>query len=203
MPFQVLARILLQINRLPQIMHIHQLSVHYDGIEDRLLLRVNTTDDTEVCLWLTRRLTLALIPQLPKIVANQLAWSAPFETPLQSEGDKTLFAEFKQQEFMSQFDFSTPYKTPAKNLIQNSPLVVTDIRLSPQKDGYTLMVFLEKRGDQTPARTLEMRLAPQLTQGFLHLITQSLQQSGWNQVTALPMTQNQTGLNEAPKGLLN
>ncbi|MDI9331593.1 MAG: hypothetical protein QM527_09850 [Alphaproteobacteria bacterium] len=184
-------------------MHIHQLSVHYDGIEDRLLLRVNTTDDTEVCLWLTRRLTLALIPQLPKIVANQLAWSAPFETPLQSEGDKTLFAEFKQQEFMSQFDFSTPYKTPAKNLIQNSPLVVTDIRLSPQKDGYTLMVFLEKRGDQTPARTLEMRLAPQLTQGFLHLITQSLQQSGWNQVTALPMTQNQTGLNEAPKGLLN
>lgn len=53
-------------------MKIHQLTVHYDPSEDRLLLRIGTTDQTEIQAWLTRRMTLKLAPALPKVLANQI-----------------------------------------------------------------------------------------------------------------------------------
>ena len=48
-------------------MQIHQLSLTYDEIEDRILLRVNTTDESEALFWFTRRMTFHILPTLPQI----------------------------------------------------------------------------------------------------------------------------------------
>lgn len=45
-------------------MNIHQLSVHHDERQDRLLLRLNTQDQQEFRFWLTRRMTLRLMPAI-------------------------------------------------------------------------------------------------------------------------------------------
>ena len=43
-------------------MNIHQLSARYNQEQDRILVRINSTEGTEMRLWFTRRLTLALWP---------------------------------------------------------------------------------------------------------------------------------------------
>ena len=47
-------------------MNIHQLSVHHEERQDRLLLRLNTKDQQEFRFWLTRRMTLRLLPAIEK-----------------------------------------------------------------------------------------------------------------------------------------
>lgn len=96
-------------------MNIHQLSVTYSPTEDRLLLRINTTTQEEIQVWLTRRMTMNLMPHLPKIAAEQLALSAPVQTPLLTEQDKQVFADFKQHEHIRQADFCNPTKRAKKS----------------------------------------------------------------------------------------
>ena len=51
-------------------MNIHQLSVTYDPLEDRVLLRVNTTTQEEVRVWLTRRMLTQMLPHLPREIGR-------------------------------------------------------------------------------------------------------------------------------------
>ena len=54
-------------------MNIHQLSVRYLPEQNRILLSVNTTDGQELDLWLTRRMVLAMSPQLNRIAMDHFA----------------------------------------------------------------------------------------------------------------------------------
>jgi hypothetical protein len=45
-------------------MGIHELSVVYDEVHDRLLWRINTHEAQEYRFWMTRRLILRLMPHL-------------------------------------------------------------------------------------------------------------------------------------------
>ena len=56
-----------------QRMNIHQLSLLHDPIQDRILLRISTTEREEIRLWLTRRLTLGLQPYLKRASVDPAA----------------------------------------------------------------------------------------------------------------------------------
>ena len=54
-------------------MKLDQLAARYNPDQDRILLRMNTSDSDELRLWLTRRLCLNLWPKFKAIVAQQVA----------------------------------------------------------------------------------------------------------------------------------
>jgi hypothetical protein len=97
-------------------MNIHQLSVNYLQEQDRILARINTTDGAELRVWLTRRLTLGLMPLLHKIVTEQVAkqeaLKAPHFSPIAAADARTkaLLADFKKEESLQKSDFQTPFK---------------------------------------------------------------------------------------------
>ena len=184
-------------------MNIHQLSVSYTPSEDRLLLRINTTTQEEIQVWLTRRMTVNLMPHLPRIAAEQLALSAPMETPLLTEQDKSMFASFMQQEHIHQSDFSTPYQAGQRMLLEQ-PMVLTDLKMTPQPDGMTLVVLQERTGGDRPSRNLELRLKPHLIHGLLHLIQEIWPKTGWADAVRIEPTHlPETGMPAGPKALLN
>ena len=78
-------------------MNIHQLSLLHDPIQDRILLRISTTEREEIRLWLTRRLTLGLQPYLKRASVDLIAKEASPETALPTPQAKEMLAEFKQQ----------------------------------------------------------------------------------------------------------
>ena len=53
-------------------MQIHQMSVTYLPEQDRILLRINTTEGEETRMWLTRRLMVGLWPLLTKLLTDHL-----------------------------------------------------------------------------------------------------------------------------------
>jgi len=133
-------------------MNIHQLSLLHDPIQDRILLRISTTEREEIRLWLTRRLTLGLQPYLQRASVDLIAKEASVETALPTPQAKEMLAEFKQQENLQKADFATPYEEPVKFLLGENPLLVTDIQISPQNDGTLVLGFQEKIGEPPPPR---------------------------------------------------
>lgn len=172
-------------------MNIHQLSLTYSPNEDRLLLRINTTTQEEIHVWLTRRMTMNLMPHLPKIAADQLALRAPVQTPLLTEQDKQVFADFKQHEYIREADFSRPYQEGEKKLLDQA-LVLTDLQIKTLPEGMTLLVLQDRKTPESDVRSLELRLEPQLLHGLLHLIQEVWPKTGWSEVASAPSTAQAT-----------
>jgi hypothetical protein len=184
-------------------MNIHQLSLNHDPLQDRILLRINTTSKEEIRVWLTRRLTLGLQPHLERIGVDVLSKESAVQSPLHNEQARQMMAEFKQQENLSKADFSTPYAAPEKFLLGPEPLLVTDIQLSPQNDSTVVLAFQEKLG-APPHRGFQARVKADLIVGLQHLLRDAVAQAGWLKTDGLIQAEQTVPEAAAPpKGYLN
>jgi hypothetical protein len=184
---------------------IHQLTVNYDPSEDRLMLRVGTSDGGEAQAWLTRRMTLILSPHLPRTLEKQIEVLGLEADPSRKAAHKTgdESGAGRPKPWVSNTDLSQPYRPPVKSLMDGPPLLVTDIDIHPQSDGLTLLVFKERKPEQKGERKLELRLEPQLLQGFIHLISESLPRTEWMMVPAEVPREDPVLAQVPPKHLLN
>jgi hypothetical protein len=169
-------------------MNIHQLSVNYLQEQDRILVRINTTDAAELRLWFTRRLTLGLAPLLGKIVAEhvarQEAIKSPHISPMAAADAVTqqMLADFKKQEHLQKSDFQTPFKDNGTQLpLGAEPLLVTEVNMTPLASGQMQLVFSEKLPDVVKPRSFQIALEPKLTHGFIHLLDKAIEVSLWRE----------------------
>ncbi|MDP3248516.1 MAG: hypothetical protein Q8M93_16335, partial [Polaromonas sp.] len=97
-------------------MNIHQVSVSYVQEQDRLLIRINGKEGGELRAWMTRRLTLALLPVLSQTSTEQINKAAATPQPAAGAGDQRgkLLAAFETEAALRSGDFETPYR-PAED----------------------------------------------------------------------------------------
>jgi hypothetical protein len=181
-------------------MNIHQLSLHHDVLQDRILLRINTTAREELRVWLTRRLALGLQPHLERLGLEVMAPQAAVETPVADQEARQMMAEFKQQENLSKADFSTPYVEADTLPLGPDPLLITDIQMSPQTDGTILLGFQEKLGPP-PHRGFQARVKSDLIVGLQHLLRDAIQKAHW--LGAAPAVQALSEPASPSRGYLN
>ena len=169
-------------------MNIHQLSVNYLQEQDRILARINTTDGAQLRLWLTRRLTLGLMPLLNKVVTEQVAKQEALASPSISPTaaadarTKALLTEFKKEASLQKSDFQTPFKDqPAQLPMGAKPLLVTEVKVTPLANGQLQMAFSEKLPDTPNPRSFQIALEANLVHGFVHLLEKALATSLWAQ----------------------
>ena len=169
-------------------MNIHQLSARYSQEQDRILVRINSTDGTEMRLWLTRRLTLALWPTLNKAVVEHVARQDDGTSHLRDDASKKMLAEFQREAVLKDADFSTPYKdvqdtpdtvVPSTLPLGSAPLLVTEVRMTPVANGPLKIAFNEQLLGQENGRGFQVELAPPLVHGLVQLLERALQQSAW------------------------
>jgi hypothetical protein len=172
-------------------MHIHQMSVTYLPEQDRVLMRVNTTEGEEMRLWLTRRLMVGLWPLLTKMLTAHLlkleGAGASLETA--DETLRRMLAEFRKEEFLQHADFDTPFQEGQTRLpLGEEPLLVTDVDATPMASGPLRLSFNERPpgGDAKP-RSFQMEMEPRLMQGLMHLLEQALGQSQWREAFVAPL----------------
>jgi len=166
-------------------MQIHQMSVTYLPEQDRILMRVNTTEGEEMRMWLTRRLMVGLWPLLTKLLTEHLLKLEAGGATLSGANPelKKMLADFRKEEFLQHADFDTPYKEGQGELpLGEDPLLVTDVDASPLTSGPLRLNFNERppQGDAKP-RTFQMEMQPKLMQGLMHLLEQALLQSQWRE----------------------
>jgi hypothetical protein len=169
---------------------IHQLSVNYLQEQDRILVRINTTNAQELRLWFTRRLTLGFMPMVNKIVsqwvAKQEAAASPTITAAATADAQTqaLLAEFKREESLQKSDFQTPYKAPTALPLGPEPLLVTEISITPLPSGQLQLAFKEilpvdQDQPTSQPRSFRIALEQKLVHGLMHLLEKAVATSQW------------------------
>lgn len=164
-------------------MHVRQMSISYQPEQDRILVRVNTSEERELQFWFTRRLTLGLTPLLERIATDAAARrGGPATTHLASAdpATKKAIADFNRNETIRAADFSTPYQAPQAHApLFDTPLLITEVNIAPIAAGTLRLHCSEKLGGAPQARQFELALSETLTHAFMHLLERALGASQW------------------------
>ena len=173
-------------------MNVHQLSVSYVPEQDRILVRINTTEGRELHFWLTRRLTLGLSPVLDKVVTEHsarqgVAGVAPAQVVAMDPVAKKAVAEFQRNENLRSADFSTPYQPAAQNPpLFEQPLLLTEVNITPLANGQLRIACAEKLPGGGAPRAFQLGLTQHLIHALMHLMERAVQQSRWRDVVGAP-----------------
>lgn len=158
-------------------MNIHQLNVSHNDRQDRLLLRVNTQTAEEFRFWLTRRLTLRLLPGLQQVLGRLESKAPQMVAP--DPASQQMLTELKRDAFLQKADFKTPYTEKAQQLpLGDEPMLVTDVQLNFQTAGVQVMLQ-DKGAAEGLARTCQLHLQAPLVHGLVHLIQQAMDKAEW------------------------
>ena len=193
-------------------MNIHQVSATYVQEQDRILVRINTPQGDEMRLWFTRRLCLSLWPTLERAVlaTSELATRQDSSTPQpQAPMTQRLVGSFKRAAALQNADFTTPYESnaAARLPLGTEPLLVSEIRLTPQTDGALRIEFQENLAGMAAPRGFQVELVGTLMHGFVHLLERAIEQSQWWQrpdfITSAAAAQTERPSEAEPPRYLN
>lgn len=150
---------------------IQQLNLGYNVQQDRLLLRVGLSDDTELVLWITNRIARQLwqllngetyLPTADSIQADALPADA--------------MEQFKQEaqavENLKKMDFATKYQ-PRKEMLNDGALLAIQLKLSGDHIKHLDVVCLE-------GVTVGLNLPQPLILALCNMLQLSVRESGWN-----------------------
>ncbi len=168
-------------------MDIHQISVHFDERNDRLLMRVNTLDAQEMRLWLTRRISTRLAGPLQTAITRMESGQASIAAP--DAQAKALLTELKHQEFLQKADLQTPYSAEKPTLpLGPEPMVVTEITIHIQGHQGAQIVFQDAGEPGIPARSCTLQMKPPLVHGMLYLLTNAMVVAQWQPATTAALS---------------
>jgi hypothetical protein len=150
---------------------IQQINISFNTEQDRLLLRVGLSDNTELLLWLTYRITRQLwqllngethLPTADSIQADALPGQA--------------VAQFKQEaqaaETLKKMDFATKYQ-PRKALRDEGALLAVKLALSGANIKHLNILCLE-------GVSVGVNLPPALILAVCNLLQISATKAGWS-----------------------
>jgi hypothetical protein len=147
---------------------IQQLNITYVSTEDRLLLKIGMTNQTELSVWLTYRVTkklAQLLQQLPINITADERINIPYNDALEQQ--------FAKQEMLQKLNFSSNYEQ-RQSLNQGQLFLVTDCRL-PEKNNQPRVLELICSNNQT----LNLALNDELLLGLANMLKQASQQAEW------------------------
>lgn len=156
---------------------LHQIQVRYMPQEDRILLRIKTTDRMEFRFWLTRRYVKLLWPIIIKML------EADHSVQLQTNAEaKSAVLSFQHQKAVQESDFATKFRDDSADLpLGESPVVLAKIQLKKRgKEGNVLCMHPEN------GKGIELAMNETLLHSFSKLLTDAVSISGWDIELRLP-----------------
>lgn len=158
---------------------IQQINLSYNADQDRLLLRVGLSDNTELLVWLTQRITKMIWQLLNNETNLPSATSIEVNAP-----PAQAVAQFKQEmqatETLNKLDFATEYH-PRPAVRNDGPMLVTSaITVAVEGKPPTLeMPCLE-------GVTVRMNLNQELILAICNMLQLSCKEAGWQIGVPLP-----------------
>jgi len=168
---------------------LHQMTVKYVPTEDRMLLRIATSEKTEYRLWLTRRFIATLWPALggqlaqtadlsglrPQAKASEAAAGALQAPPAVPSKVRDAVLGMEHQAAVQDSDFSRKHDEDTVDLTANSgPMVVVGAKVKPW-DGQRLVLGFQTANDVNVTVTLDKKLL----HGFCHMMATTVRSAEW------------------------
>ena len=150
---------------------LRQLNVSYVATEDRLLLKISTSDDQEYRAWCTRRYARLLLDRLETLFEKEVG-EAQQVVP---ETARKEVAELKHSSAVSEQAFQKPYEAePASYPLGEDGLVLT--RFSYREQGNDV-VAVTLSGEEGKGLTLNMD--NRLRHHFYEILARGCQRAQW------------------------
>jgi len=145
---------------------IKQFNAVYSRPEDRILLRLTTTDDAELRLWLTRAVFLELSQQCARVFRVAIAERVPAISVETVE-------EFEREVAQKTADFGTPFQPGKTQPLDANPLLVSAAKVERVDDRLDVALVL------TDGKRVTLHLADVWVRRLLELLTRVSRAAGW------------------------
>jgi len=168
-------------------MGIHQIEIRHDETEDRLLLRLSTTDNCEFRFWLTRRFTRRLWGML----VQMLEWDQAVKQQVNPETRRTVL-DIQHEGYSRQADYSKAFDEPQQAAPRRLPLGEAPVLLAQAK-GQKGEIGVQMLGlHPLQGQGIDITLDTKLLHMFTRLLREQVAKTDWEVNLAL-----YEGVNEA------
>lgn len=165
-------------------MQIRQIQVARDALQDRLTLRISSQADEEYRVWLTRRFLRELWPHLTALLSGHLAPRPQAATEANTRPEATE----------PQASFDKPFQEDkASYPLGMTPLLASEVKLSPVSDGIVQITFREGR-----ERSFNLSLNAEMLQALCAMLRNTAKQSAWDLALDYDKAPTSTASVEAP-----
>lgn len=150
---------------------LHQIQIQFVPREDRILLRIKTTDKSEFRFWMTRRYVKLLWPVVVKML------EADQQIQLQeNQAAKSAVLSFQHEKALQKGDFSTQFSEDSSNLpLGETPILLAKIQLKRRNDGGNLLCMHPEKGEG-----IDLGLNEVLLHSFSKLLADAVSVSDWD-----------------------
>lgn len=152
---------------------IQQLNLGYDGLEDRLLLRLGLADNTEVTVWLTRKMVKILWSMLQSSHVAPLLSPDSFSPETQPILDE--IARNVEPGIPQKMDFSETYQA-GRAPRTPQPVLPSDCRLVSLDQGKRYRLELEAKD----VYTVRIPLSPEIMQALTNMLQLATKEASWD-----------------------
>lgn len=159
---------------------IEQLQLVFNPEQDRLLLRVNTSDQEQLRFWLTRRLVKRLTPSLQSLLQSANDVPELQDRPLNDNAKQALF-DMEHQAIRDQVDFATEFRDEVESLplgsegiLVNTVKVTTQKGATPDQHQYALKLSDEK------GASVDINLNNQLLHSLYAVLVEGIRKTDWD-----------------------
>lgn len=145
-------------------MAIHQIQVRYDETQDRILLRLSTTEGSEFRFWLTRR----FVKRLWGMLVQMLEWDQAVQQQHDAQARRTVL-DIQHEGYAQQANYSRKFEeTPRTMPFGEAPVVLAKAQ-GKRRDGSTQILSLHPQQGQGIDMTLDTKL--------LHILSRLLREA--------------------------
>jgi hypothetical protein len=124
-------------------MQLRQLKIDFVPDQDRLLMRISTSDGKEVLLWITRRCVKLMWPMMLKMVETSLRIQRPGAT----QEARAALLGLEHERALQTADFSKPYQGAAlARPLGEEPILVTRMQCRTDENGKQVLTLLPTEG---------------------------------------------------------
>ena len=165
---------------MPPPMAIHQIQLQYNEHEDRLLLRLSTTDNSEFRFWLTRRFTKRLWGML----VQMLEWDNAVKQQVNPETRRTVLdiqheGYARQANYAKEFEESSQL-APRVLPLGEAPVLLSKARGKKGAHGAQLLGLHPEQG-----QGIDITLDTRLLHIFTRLLREQVAKTDWDVNLAL------------------
>jgi hypothetical protein len=119
---------------------LEQFSASYDAAQDRLLLRIRSSDDAEFRFWITRRYLALLWPLLMKMADDFSALKAT------DPATRSTLAELAHGEAVNKADFGSAYRDGSLYPLGEEPILLGRVTIKPLQGKTQTLTLLPQEG---------------------------------------------------------
>lgn len=152
-------------------MRIHQIQIRHDESEDRLLLRLSTTDNREFRFWLTRR----FVKRLWAMLVQMLEWDQAVRQQADPEMRRAVL-DIQHEGYAQQANYAKKFEdTPRQLPLGDAPALLAKAKGKKAENG-TQMLSLHPREGQG----IDITLDTKLLHIFSRLLRQAVAKTDWD-----------------------